>query len=83
MTTPRRAIPYGPYGYTNIQRRNATLNQPPNPTLRNIADLFVPSARSVRRWKQRIRAKGDPDRLGAKGFRGKFKLSRRGAFVIW
>ena len=85
-TPPARAIPSGPYGYTNIQRRNATINQPTDPrlaTVRNIADLFVPSARSVRRWKQRIRDVGNPDRLGAKGLRGKFKLSRRGAFVIW
>ena len=75
-STPRRAIPYGPYGYTNIQRRNATLNQPAHPSLRNIADRCVPSQRSVRRWNKRIHLRGNPDRLGAKGFRGKFKLSR-------
>ena len=43
-TPPERAIPYGPYGYTNIQRHNATINQPTDPrlaTVRNIADLFV------------------------------------------
>jgi transposase len=80
---PTRAIPYGPYGYTDIQRRNATVNQPAIPTLRSVADRCVPSERSLRRWQQRIRERGNPDRLGAKGKRGKFKLSRRGAFIIW
>ena len=82
---PAREIPYGPYGYSNCQRRNATVNQPEDPSLataRNIADMFVPSAHSVQRWQKRVRDLGNPDRLGAKGLRGKFKLSRRGAFII-
>jgi hypothetical protein len=81
--TPPRAIPYGCLGYTNIQRRNATINQPNHPTVRSNADLLVPSKSSVQRWNRRVAARGNPDRLGAKGFRGKFKLSRRGAFTIW
>ena len=71
--------------YSNCQRRNATVNQPEDPSLataRNIADMFAPSARSVQRWQKRVRDLGNPDRLGAKGLRGKFKLSRRGAFII-
>ena len=83
MSEPQRAIPYGPYGYTNIQRRNATVNQPALPTLQSAADRLVPSQRSLRRWRERIRTHGHPDRLGAKGRRGKFLLSRRGAFLIW
>ena len=38
-TPPERAIPYGPYGYTNIQRRNATINQPTDPRLATVRNM--------------------------------------------